>query len=69
MGLGMETIDVEGDVIRITDDAVLIDVDGVGDVWFPLSQIAVEPAPPVKDETVTVTMPTWMAKDRGIPVD
>lgn len=48
-----------------TPKAVLVSDTGENDdaVWLPRSQIEIEPA---KKGLFTVTMPEWLAKDKGL---
>jgi hypothetical protein len=47
-----------------TVKAVLVDHGDTVDVWLPLSQIEIEPN--ADGRTHTVTLPQWLAEDKGI---
>ncbi len=57
------------EVIRLTDSAALIDVDGER-IWLPLSQMAPGEADKLEagDEHVTISVTKWIAKQKGIDV-
>jgi hypothetical protein len=55
-------IDISAQLRGETDKAVRI-FDGATTVWLPKSQVEVEHA---GDGRVTVTMPEWLAKDKGL---
>ena len=59
-----DLIDITVIVKHKTALAVLVDHGGKEPVWIPLSQIEIEPN---KDgKTYTITMPEWMAVDKGL---
>lgn len=56
----------EGLVEATTDLAVLIDIDG-DEVWLPLSQcIFDDDEEPYEGVEITVTIPEWLAKEKGL---
>ncbi len=60
-----DLVDVTVHVHHQTDKAILVSDDGERDgaVWLPLSQVEVEMTkPPIAE----VTMPEWLAKDKGL---
>lgn len=59
-------IDLELFIHHRTDRAIMVSDDGEKDgaVWLPLSQIEVEMN--VVGETDTITLPEWLAKERGL---
>lgn len=48
-----------------TEKAVLFD-DGVTQVWLPRSQIEIEYPPDAPSGMATVTMPEWLAHEKGL---
>jgi hypothetical protein len=61
--MAAKIVDVEDlDIKNRTDKAILVD-DGKVSVWLPLSQVEVEE---YRDGTYTVTLPEWLAKDKGL---
>jgi NH3-dependent NAD+ synthetase len=63
-----ELYDIEVQIHASTAKAILVSLDGERDnaVWLALSQIEVERKPPPKDRFATVTLPTWIAEDKGL---
>jgi hypothetical protein len=59
-----EQVDILMSIHRKTDSAILASDDGDRDnaVWLPLSQIEMVS----KGQWVEVTMPEWLAKDKGL---
>jgi hypothetical protein len=57
-------LDVE-EVLRVTDKALLLRVDGE-DVWIPLSQIDDAGQYEQGDHDVTVSVTEWIAKQKGL---
>jgi len=54
---------VQGDIVQETEDAILLQVNGA-DYWLPKSQIEYEGQ---RDDTeVKVTLPDWLAEDKGL---
>lgn len=66
----METIDVEVMVVKTTDAALLVQVDGHEDpVWIPKSQI--DDTSEIDDQADpedigTLTIPEWLAREKGL---
>jgi hypothetical protein len=60
-----ELVDLEMRLHHETDKAVLVSDDGDRDhaIWVPLSQCEIEHK---KNGYVVVTMPSWLAKDKGL---
>ncbi|CAN5478328.1 hypothetical protein BH10PSE7_BH10PSE7_15220 [soil metagenome] len=59
-----EIIDIAAIVIETRERAVLIDHGGKARVWLPLSQVEVSPNG--DGRTVTVSLPAWLAEEKGI---
>jgi len=55
--------DIAVQVKHETDKAYLVS-DGVKDVWLPKSQVELDDSQ--GDEAAIVTMPEWLAKDKGL---
>ncbi len=62
-----EIIDVAGVMFSETDKAILFGdtADRAKAVWLPKSQVEVE-HDGGQDRFVTVTLPEWLAKDKGL---
>lgn len=61
-----EQVEIKLELHRETEKAILVSDDGDRDnaVWLPVSQITMRP---VGDgEIVVVTMPEWLALDKGL---
>jgi len=56
-----ELIDINCKKLAETAKAIRVD-DGTKQAWLPLSQIEVENE---SNGTITVTMPLWLAKEKG----
>jgi hypothetical protein len=56
--------DVTGIVRHRTERAILLDHGGREPAWLPLAQVEVEPNP--DGRTVTVTLPEWLATEKGM---
>ena len=52
-------------VIRHETDAAWLIYDGSKNVWVPKSQVEIDPPNAQPRDQVTVTMPHWLAKDKG----
>lgn len=63
--MSRELFDVVVQKLRETDKAVCVTDDGKREVWLPLSQIEIERKPGTTD-LYEVTLPTWLAKDKGL---
>jgi hypothetical protein len=63
--MSKELVDLDMKLHHQTEKAVLVSDDGERDnaIWIPLSQCEVEHK---KDGYVVVTMPEWLAKDKGL---
>lgn len=61
-----DLIDVSAQLHRETDKAVLVSDDGEREnaLWLPKSQI--EFTPPDRKGVTTITLPEWLAKDKGL---
>ena len=57
-------IDLTGIVRHQTDRAVLIDTGGKATAWLPLALVDI--APNGDGRTVTVTLPEWLALEKGL---
>ena len=55
-------VEFYAEIRRETDMAVLA-FDGINEIWLPRSQIEIKP---VKHPDVEITLPEWLAKDKGI---
>lgn len=55
----------EGTVIAETEAALLVEIDGE-EIWLPKSHCQFDPEEPGVGEDVTVTMPRWLAKAKGL---
>jgi hypothetical protein len=58
-----DPIEITAEIIHETDAALLLN-DGTGETWVPKSQISYPDGAGAGD-TVEVTMPEWLAQDRG----
>ena len=63
-----ELIDVEDlTFVRSTDAAILVEDPDGDEVWLPKSQIEwPEEALAERGDTITVTMPEWLAEKKGL---
>jgi hypothetical protein len=61
-----DLVDIACCMHALTDKAILVSDDGEKEhaVWLPRSQIEVENDG--HENFVTVTMPTWLAQDKGL---
>ena len=61
-----DLIDVSAQLHHRTAKAVLVSSDGERDeaIWLPLSQIEI--TGPDKHGVVEITLPEWLAKDKGL---
>jgi len=61
-----DLVDIEMLIHRTTERAILASDDGVSAnaVWLPLSLI--ETSRPDRGEAVTVTLPAWLATEKGL---
>lgn len=57
-----DLIEVCGEIRAQTEKAIKL-FDGTREAWLPISQIEVEKN---ADGTVTVTLPEWLATDKGL---
>lgn len=55
-------IDIEVSMKAETEKAIAVTEDGESVVWLPKSQIEIEE----HADTITVTLPEWLAKDKGL---
>ncbi len=63
-----KTVEFEGTVLKITDAAVLFDIEEE-QIWFPKAHITVEEQSDYNfedGEEIIFEVPEWMAKDRGL---
>jgi hypothetical protein len=56
-------VEIAGVVLRETGKAILLDEGGREPVWLPKSKIRMQPT---SAGLVTVFMPEWLAKDKGL---
>jgi hypothetical protein len=63
-----EDTEVSVEFLRETDKAILVtDTGDPSDaVWLPKSQIEVQEEDPERGDTITVTLPEWLAEDKGL---
>jgi len=63
-----ELIDVEDlTFVRSSDAAILVEDPDGDEVWLPKSEIAwPEDAGAERGDSITVTMPEWLAEDKGL---
>ena len=61
--MGVKTADIDVDILRETDDAILV-TDGSVEVWLPKSQIVYEGE--AGDRNVEIILPEWMAEKKGL---
>ncbi len=60
-----DMIEVEDlEFLHETDSAILVEYDGE-EVWLPLSQIEWD-GDAEKGDSITVTMPEWLAEEKGL---
>jgi hypothetical protein len=59
-----DLIEIEGEIITDTDYAILL-FDGSLEGWVPKSLIEVDPEFYEFEKLVTVSMPIWLARDKG----
>lgn len=57
-----DLVDICVDQKYITAKAVLVS-DGTTEAWLPLAQVEIKRN---KDGTIAVTLPEWLAKDKGL---
>lgn len=60
------TVSVTGRFVRQTDKALCLEIEGQGQVWFPNSQIVDEDVFDHGEETVTVEVTDWIARQKGL---
>lgn len=56
-----DLIEIAGEIRARSAKAIKL-YDGAREAWLPLSQIEIEE----NGKTVTVTMPEWLARDKGL---
>ncbi len=59
-----DLIDLTVIIRHSTERAVLVDHGGEEAVWLPLSQVEI--APNSDGKTVTLTLPEWLAREKGM---
>lgn len=59
-----ETVDISGEIHAETDKAILF-FDGADSDWIPRSQILHEEESNHFPGIVTITIPEWLAKEKG----
>jgi len=60
-----EGYEIEGEVLAVTDKAILLKIDGHGQEWIPKSQILDGDDSPAKGEIIELTITTWIAEQKG----
>ena len=58
-------VDIAGIVIEIREKALWLNA-GTTKAWLPLSQIEIDPEDAGAGHSVTVAMPEWLAKEKGL---
>lgn len=59
-------VEVVGTPVRQTEKAYLIDVEGLGEVWVPKSQMRDKEWLDKKARKMSFYIPEWLARDKGI---
>ena len=49
---------ISGEIIAITEKAILLEVQNFGEIWIPKSLM--------KEEYITIEMPLWWLKKKGL---
>lgn len=62
-----ETVDVYVGIVRETEKAWLV-TDGMEEyaIWIPKSQVEFDKEDPEEGDTVLMTIPKWLAIDKGL---
>ena len=60
-----DLVDIAGIVIERREKAVWLN-DGTKKVWLPLSQVELDPEDAGAGHAVSVAMPEWLAKEKGL---
>ncbi|MFA5408993.1 MAG: hypothetical protein WC343_09530 [Bacilli bacterium] len=60
-----KTVEIFVEIKRRAQKAVLVS-DGAVEVWLPLSLIDIEPGSLYKFKRATITLPEWLAKEKGL---
>lgn len=65
---GENPVEFQGALIRKTDKAILLHIDGAPEekMWLPLSQIYISSDAEEEGKEVTVEMPQWLAKKKEL---
>lgn len=67
MGMKSDLVDVSVLLWHKALKAILVKEDEDGkDIWLPLSQIEFDPPDALPRTVITVTLPKWIAKDKGL---
>ena len=61
---GREPVAIEGEIKAVSEKAVLFD-DGDTCEWIPRSMIDDLPVPIIEDVVVSITIPLWLAEEKG----
>lgn len=60
-----EGFEIEGEVLAVTDKAILLKIDGHSQEWIPKSQILDGEEFPDKGDHIELTVTTWIAEQKG----
>ncbi len=60
-----EPVEIFGTIVGTREKAIWL-FDGLKREWLPRSQIELAPVDAGEGENVTVTMPQWLAKEKGL---
>lgn len=62
-----ETYIVEGEVLKVTDKAIGLRVEGYEDVvWIPKSQVVHGDDEPDEGDIAEIEIPMWLAESKGL---
>lgn len=66
--MSKKLVDVAMCLHHMTEKAVLVSDDGEKEhgIWLAKSQIEMDPEDALPGQTITVTMPEWLAKNDGL---
>lgn len=58
-------VDIAGILIEVREKSIWLN-DGTTKVWLPLSQVEVDTPGAAAGHSVSVAMPEWLAKEKGL---
>jgi len=61
-----EGVEIEGEVLAVTDKAILLNLENGGQEWIPKSQILDGEEFPDKGDHIELTITTWIAEQKGL---